>query len=804
MGAGMLAQTAIMGLEMAGKEVPNAVNFAVNGLMGIGMASMFFPDMMPKLATGLSTVAASLGPLGIAIGATAAVVGGGIILWKKFNDNTRQRGIDLGRALNSTTEYIEETGNAFGRTSYVTKRAAEEAGVSTEQLNAAQQYLQSDIGRKFVEDYASTASQSNFAIAGSSAAAKIASYVVNGVMGTRDVKSFLAALKVEDPTMGNIIASQMPGLLGKGMKNNPAQVAQNILAQQQSNTNATSQFLSNALKAQLEQVPNESGGVTAGGTKNPGFWGMLASGGLGGTGAAPTAASGLAQGTSSFVQARAGLNANAGLLASANISQVQTALQNRLAIEAQINSLIDERSRLAKKEKGGSLDAQQTKRLAYLRKSLPQLQSDFKNFTAQTDASAKSMAGMWEAADPGARTEMLKSAGKMLKDSGDTNKILAEGVISTSDMEDGNKFKMMTDLASGGIDSAGFVNMFNNSKNGVQGVSDALNGLPVTKLQEFTQGVGSLQNPTKALTNFGSAFKEVGKQAGLTKPQMEQVVEAIGGPGALAKYNNASKEQEKVSQNLTKARNLAKKGEMDSFNTGRFGGKKFPKELVQNIKRRAVGDKTLDDKPKDQEFKVKAKADVKGAKKDVIDLGAAVDATGKKKINIQARANVGGAERKIKGLGAAAGTGVEIQQTVDRVIGVDETKTPASPLIQLVNRIIAMDMSLTPAMPLIQIVSRILGARPELIPPPPVKQYVDRVPRGATGGAFYADGGIHRGDGKVSGPGGPTDDKVNARLSNGEFVIRASSVNKYGRAFLSAVNHGLYAVFYTYLTRPTN
>ena len=58
MGAGMLAQTAIMGLEMAGKEVPNAVNFAVNGLMGIGMASMFFPDMMPKLATGLSTVAA--------------------------------------------------------------------------------------------------------------------------------------------------------------------------------------------------------------------------------------------------------------------------------------------------------------------------------------------------------------------------------------------------------------------------------------------------------------------------------------------------------------------------------------------------------------------------------------------------------------------------------------------------------------------------------------------------------------------------------------------------------------------------
>ena len=41
---------------------------------------------------------------------------------------------------------------------------------------------------------------------------------------------------------------------------------------------------------------------------------------------------------------------------------------------------------------------------------------------------------------------------------------------------------------------------------------------------------------------------------------------------------------------------------------------------------------------------------------------------------------------------------------------------------------------------------------------------------------------MHTGDGKVTGPGGPTDDKVNARPSDGEFVIRASSVDKYGTA----------------------
>lgn len=45
--------------------------------------------------------------------------------------------------------------------------------------------------------------------------------------------------------------------------------------------------------------------------------------------------------------------------------------------------------------------------------------------------------------------------------------------------------------------------------------------------------------------------------------------------------------------------------------------------------------------------------------------------------------------------------------------------------------------------------------------------------------------------GKVRGPGGPTDDKILAALSNGEYVIRASSVNKYGVPFLDMINQGM-------------
>lgn len=49
----------------------------------------------------------------------------------------------------------------------------------------------------------------------------------------------------------------------------------------------------------------------------------------------------------------------------------------------------------------------------------------------------------------------------------------------------------------------------------------------------------------------------------------------------------------------------------------------------------------------------------------------------------------------------------------------------------------------------------------------------------------HADGGI------IRGPGGPTDDVVPAMLSNGEGVIRASSVNRFGDGFIKSLNAGV-------------
>jgi hypothetical protein len=48
----------------------------------------------------------------------------------------------------------------------------------------------------------------------------------------------------------------------------------------------------------------------------------------------------------------------------------------------------------------------------------------------------------------------------------------------------------------------------------------------------------------------------------------------------------------------------------------------------------------------------------------------------------------------------------------------------------------------------------------------------------------YASGGF------ISGPGGPRSDMIPAMLSNGEYVVKASSVAKYGKGFMDQVNSG--------------
>jgi hypothetical protein len=53
-------------------------------------------------------------------------------------------------------------------------------------------------------------------------------------------------------------------------------------------------------------------------------------------------------------------------------------------------------------------------------------------------------------------------------------------------------------------------------------------------------------------------------------------------------------------------------------------------------------------------------------------------------------------------------------------------------------------------------------------------------------GAKFASGGY------VSGSGGPTSDSISAKLSNGEYVMRASAVKTYGLDFMNSLNQMKY------------
>jgi len=60
-------------------------------------------------------------------------------------------------------------------------------------------------------------------------------------------------------------------------------------------------------------------------------------------------------------------------------------------------------------------------------------------------------------------------------------------------------------------------------------------------------------------------------------------------------------------------------------------------------------------------------------------------------------------------------------------------------------------------------------------------------PGGAQGAVMRADGG------HIQGPGTGTSDSIPAMLSDGEYVVKASSVKKYGTGFMNSINAGHYA-----------
>lgn len=746
MGVGMLAQTAMMGMEMAGKQVPMAAQFAANGLMGVGMAAQMMPDAFAKLATPLMKVVSALGPVGIAVGAVAAAIGGTALLWRKINIDARARGIDLGNAMNNATDSANDVATAFGNTSYVTEQAAKDAGTTTDQMTMAQQFLASEVGKSFVSNYTNTAAKTSAAIAQSSAGMQIASWIVQGVLKPDNLKGLFAALNQQSPGLGTMMAGQAGRFLGKGYKaNNPAAVANSILKNQSGNISL------------LEQLGQRK--VVEAGSKSTIPWWQTALASVG-MGTGPAGAAGMMQ-ADKIVAARSASQETKAAVAAAWSSQMKTAFTNRAAAQAQINMLIDEQSKLQKKASRGVISKDEQSRLATLNRQIPKVKQSMEEFNQTLDASYASGERMAQN-DPNSWYSAMIDSARRSKDP--MAKAVAESINDafkdSDDKAGGNR--LLNSLMTGAVSPAALSNL-SVAKEGWAGVSNAIATVPVSKINEFgtaLQGI-PFQQSQRMMTNFGSGFRNLAKEAGMTKGQMVSFARALGASDAQIRRLRGVKTPAQVQQKV-----VAKPGQT-RVNAGQFGDTKPTGTLGLGGKVNVKAKMTVKTEYEQPKNKIKAP---KGTVKIASKFKQPENKIKKPDNKVNVPTKFDQPDNKIK-------KPDRVVQPVDREIGKENLPKPD---------------------PTEQATNRALGLRPELVTPSPVTQIVNRrvVGGSATGGPFtYAAGGIHNGDGKVTGPGGPTDDKVNARLSNGEYVIRASSVQKYGKDFMNAVNTGAIKTF---------
>ena len=765
MGAGMLASTALMGMEMAGKQVPAAATFAANGLMGIGMTAQMFPGTMAKLSSGFLSVAGLLGPLGLAVGATATVVAGSALLWRSLNQKWRRDGVSLGKATTDATQGLEEVGSIFGKTGYVQRQIAADQKTTTESMSTGEKFLDSDVGKQWLDDYAKTAGDAGVATATGSFASKLATAVVNGVMGTEDVRGVFAALTKDNAVMASSVRSDFLELVGGSMKKIDPFAAS--LAINEQNAMQT-QALTNASRLKIAQSMQPQ----------PNNWAAI----LPAVTAAGPFAGFVAQASSQALNTRQLMQENAGLAAGAWSGTIATAFQNRLAAEAQLQQMITARDDLAaKKDRTGA----ETRQMNNLTDQIANGTQALGKMDQQVHQTLDGMEELYNSGDENQQKAMRDSIFESLGQNDNKMTKLAGAMLEGSQIGDQRlKFTMAVALESGTLQPEAMMNMFNQF-----GSADAaatrmevgINTIGTAPAMDFFNALATFKDGKQqaALRNFGTEFGAIANKAKLSANEAIRLAAAMKGSD--------------LTKGQTKAIRIAFKG-----------GEKDP---TKNYK--------------DKNIKVTAKGEVSNAKKNMADLNKEVDKTGKKKVSVKAK--VDGATKGIsdlRSLGKAADGADKKKIKIDadtrnaeakarQISGVinnadpkpipitatDQTTAVAVAIqAQLVSMqaVAAVPMTITAVNNASSTLTTIIGQLAQ-IQSKTVTVTVNKVENDAIGGPFgYASGGIHNGDGEVNGPGGPTADKVNARLSAGEYVIRASSVKKYGQDFMAAINHGVY------------
>lgn len=785
MGAGMLASTAFMGMEMAGKEVPAAATFAANGLMGVGMAEQMLPETMGRVSAGLATVAGALGPWGVAIGAAVAAIGGAALFWRKFNIDARERGSQYGKAIADATYYAQEVASAYGNTSYVVEQQLKDDNTTKEEVDTSTQFLNSDAGKQWLNNNSKLMMKFGPAMASSSLATQVAGWVVQGAMTGENVQALIAAMNIQSPGSGVALEGSLTGLLGKGFNAyNPAKVANDMLSIQGQNSEA-------AIKTMMQQRDAATGATAADWfsglmklgpagfpSKIKDFFGTVADEGLG------EAAKGmlpLADPVGKEFDQRSKTQELTAATAEVWNSQLKTAFSNRMAIEARLNQMIAERDSLARRKKAGTATQQELQDLKGLDQQITRTQKSSKAFNDNIAASFAQLKGMNNLGDNtwyAAQLDATRNAGK--KDTSGLTTWAANAIDNekvNERFDRGQANNALSALRTGVITPAAVMNL-TDFGNQMQRLPSIMEKLPAGKLQDFSTQIGNMTSTQArtALTDFGGRFIKAATAAKLSGKEAKDAAIALGAKPQQAKQVSINVRANKIKDPTAglKDKNISVKA--------LTGPAESRLQKLKKLAEEATG--------KNMKIDAKSNADAVIKKlRTMIKTAQAADGQG---VDVDTDTNAPETESKLSTLGTVisnvAGAGlIPINAT-------DNATPVASNALNILKDV--DDLNPNPAIAVTSNAVAVAAITTSALAAIPDEEVVVRVTKQgavATGGLFnYATGGVHKGPGKVSGPGGPTDDKVNARLSDGEFVIRASSVDKYGTGFLNAVNRGAY------------
>ena len=229
-GLTMAIDAVAIGITALGVDIGPAGQAALGGLNAIAMIGPFLPQLIGMLAN----------PVGLVIAAILAAAAGiwGIV---KLSNNVVDRSKELSRAMFGASESISEMAKYFGKKTYSEQLTELEVSRSTGKkqsekvLTEAQQFLESDPGKKLISDINQVKDTLGSKKAGDALANQLLRSILSGAIGPKmavaiatEMGTVLQSKDIAVSVAGTI--SSMVGMDGQKLENNRMRIFADILA----------------------------------------------------------------------------------------------------------------------------------------------------------------------------------------------------------------------------------------------------------------------------------------------------------------------------------------------------------------------------------------------------------------------------------------------------------------------------------------------------------------------------------------------------------------------------------------------